>query len=223
MRGPRPPAPPPALDPPPWTPFPLDRPKIRAFFPLPPPFSFFFSLWGSSRVFFSLSLSLSSRVFVSLSGDLLVEFWFCFGRTLPSHFTRHFPKSLATNAACYRALVARIAAWRDFRRSHLSEDYTLFSSCKLYFHRLIRTTRRRFWRSWQDGVAHLRMQDACANRIRRCFRLPNCRRAPHASMRWRSSSVGSARTCDHWRTRHRVWRIRRLLPGFLSINHKKVL
>ena len=39
------------------------------------------------------------------------------------------------------------------------------------------------WRSWQDGVARLRMQDprACASRIRRCFRLPDCRRAPHAS------------------------------------------
>ena len=101
-----------------------------------------------------------------------------------------------------RLLVARNAAWRDFRRSHLSEDHALFSSCRLYFHRLVGTTRRRFWRSWQDGVARLRMQDprACASRIRRCFRLPDCRRAPHASMRWRSSSVGSARACDHWRT-----------------------
>ena len=104
--------------------------------------------------------------------------------------------------ACYHALVARNAAWRDFRRSHLSEDYALFSFRRLYFHRLVRTTRRRFWRFWQDGVARLRMQDprACASRIRRCFRLPDCRRAPHASMRWRSSSVRSARACDHWRT-----------------------
>ena len=104
--------------------------------------------------------------------------------------------------ACYHALVARNAVWRDFRRSHLSEDYALFSSRRLYFHRLVCTSRRRFWRSWQDGVARLRMQDprACASRIRRCFRLPDCRRTPHASMRWRSSSVRSARACDHWRT-----------------------
>ena len=41
---------------------PPDRPKIsRFFFLLPPPFSFFFSI----------------------SGDLLVEFWWCFGRSGP--------------------------------------------------------------------------------------------------------------------------------------------
>ena len=45
-------------------------PKIsRFFFPLPPQFSFFLSLWVSSRVFFPLSRG------------LLVEFWWCFGRS----------------------------------------------------------------------------------------------------------------------------------------------
>ena len=39
-------------------------PKIsRFFFLLPPPFSFFFSLWGCSRVFFSLSGVFSPAVF----------------------------------------------------------------------------------------------------------------------------------------------------------------
>ena len=104
--------------------------------------------------------------------------------------------------ACFHALVARNAAWRDFRRSNLSEDCALFSSRRLHFHLLIRTTRRRFWRSWQDDVARLRTQDpqACASRIRRCFRLPGSRRTPHALMLWRSASVGSGRACDHWRT-----------------------
>ena len=72
-------------------------PKIsRFFFPLPPPFSFFFSLsggssrvfffslWRSSHVFF-FSLWRSSRVFFSPCGSLLVEFWWCFGRPGPSN------------------------------------------------------------------------------------------------------------------------------------------
>ena len=42
-------------------------------------FVLFFPLWGSSRVFFSLSLRVSSP----LSGGLLVEFWSCFGRSRP--------------------------------------------------------------------------------------------------------------------------------------------
>ena len=43
---------------------PPDRPKFRSFFPLPLLFSLFFSLWGSSRVFF-FSLSLSGGLLVS--------------------------------------------------------------------------------------------------------------------------------------------------------------
>ena len=46
---------------------PPDRPKFRSFFSFSHPrFHSFFSLWGSSRVFFPLS------------GGLLVEFWWCF-------------------------------------------------------------------------------------------------------------------------------------------------
>ena len=46
-------------------------PKFRACFPLPLPFSFFFSLCGSSFFF--------------LSGGLLVEFWWCLKRRGPSN------------------------------------------------------------------------------------------------------------------------------------------
>ena len=48
------------------------RPKISRFFSFSRPiFFFFFSFWVSSRVFFPLS------------GGLLVEFWWCFGRSGP--------------------------------------------------------------------------------------------------------------------------------------------
>ena len=60
-------------------------PKISRFLCLlPPPFSFFFSLslWGSSRVFLSLSGCLLVSFFLSMGG-LLVEFWWCFGRSGP--------------------------------------------------------------------------------------------------------------------------------------------
>ena len=54
--------------------------NFALFFPSPASiFILFFSLWGSSRVFFSLQVS--SRVFLPLSGGLLVEFWWCFGRS----------------------------------------------------------------------------------------------------------------------------------------------
>ena len=54
-----------------WGPRREGGPKFRAFFPLPPQFSFFFSL----------SLWVTSRVFFPLSRGLLVEFWWCFGRS----------------------------------------------------------------------------------------------------------------------------------------------
>ena len=52
---------------------PPESPKFRAFFSFSRShFHLFFSLWGSSRVFF-------------LSGGLLVECWWCFGRSGPSN------------------------------------------------------------------------------------------------------------------------------------------
>ena len=70
--------------------------------------------------------------------------------------------------ACYHALVARNAAWRDFRRSHLSEDYALFSSRRLYLPQILEI--------WAPACA-CRTPRACASRIRRCFRL-SPRRTP---------------------------------------------
>ena len=76
-----------------------------------------------------------------------------------------------------------------------------FSSCRLYFHRLVRSTRRSYWRSWQDDISWMRIQNpqACASRIRRCFRSPTCRTAPHDSMIWRTPHASTARLCDGWR------------------------
>ena len=92
-------------------------------------------------------------------------------------------------------------AWRDFRRSNLPADCVRFSSCRLYFHRLVRSTRRSYWRSWQDDISWMRIQNpqACASRIRRCFRSPTSRTAPHDSMIWRTPQAGTARPCDGWR------------------------
>ena len=57
-------------------------PKISRVFLSPDPFSFFFSLSGNLLVSF-FSLWMSSRVFFPFFGGLLVEFWWCFGRSGP--------------------------------------------------------------------------------------------------------------------------------------------
>ena len=120
-------------------------------------------------------------------------------RQTPMH--RRRPQPRWWTGECFRALVARNAAWRDFRRSNLPADYVRFSSCRLYFHRLVRSTRRSYWRSWQDDISWMRIQNpqACASRIRRCFRSPTSRTAPHDSMIWRTPQAGTARPCDGWR------------------------
>ena len=58
----------PRQDPSPLDPPPPDRPKFRAFFSLSRPHfrSFYLSLWGSSRVFLSLSGKLLVSFFISL-------------------------------------------------------------------------------------------------------------------------------------------------------------
>ena len=65
------------------TPPPPDRPKFRALFSFSHPHFHSFSL--SLGIFSCLlfSLRVSSRVFFPLSGGLLVEFWWCFGRSGP--------------------------------------------------------------------------------------------------------------------------------------------
>ena len=58
-------------------------PKISRFFSFSRPhFHSFFTLWGSSRVFFSLSRCLLVSFF-PLAEGLLEEFWWCFGRSGP--------------------------------------------------------------------------------------------------------------------------------------------
>ena len=99
--------------------------------------------------------------------------------------------------ACYHALVGRNAAWRDFRRSHLSEDYALFSR-RLHFHRFAQPAA-------DSGDLGKTASPTCAcrtpraSRIRRCFRLPDCRRAPCLNA-VAFIVCRSARACDHWRT-----------------------
>ena len=44
-----------------------------------------------------------------------------------------------------------------------------------------------------------RTHKACVSRIRRCFRSPTTRTAPHDSMIWRTPQAGTARPCDGWR------------------------
>ena len=58
----------------------------------------------------------------------------------------------------------------------------------------------RFWGCWQDEVAQLRTQDpqACASRIRRCFRVPTTQHVPHGTMQWRPALVDHTRPCDGW-------------------------
>ena len=77
----------------------------------------------------------------------------------------------------------------------------VFSSHRLHFDRLVRSTRRRFWRCWQDEIAQLRTQDpqACASRIRRCFRVPTTQHVPHGTMQWRAEIADHTRPCDGWR------------------------
>ena len=103
---------------------------------------------------------------------------------------------------CFRALVARNSAWRAYRRSSWSlSDY---SHRRLLFHRLVRSSRRAFWRRWQHNIQqiHNRNPRACASQIRRCFRLPP-RLAP-STMAWSpgldDSTQLPSRVCDRWRS-----------------------
>ena len=139
----------------------------------------------------------------ALFDDLLRILWdtarLIHPRQTPMH--RRRPQPRWWTGECFRALVARNAAWRDFRRSNLPADYVRFSSCRLYFHRLVCSTYRGYWSSWQDDISWMRIQNAqaCASRIRRCFRSPTSRTAPHDSMIWRTPQAGTARPCDGWR------------------------
>ena len=123
---------PPSARPPPPDGSPPDRPptalrrtaqKFALFSLSRPPFSFFLSLWGSSRVFFSLTRG-SSRVFYSLSGGLLVEFWWCFGRPGPSN-VRVFALELSCESLpaacrlCFKAPVAVLHVEGEFRKHGL--------------------------------------------------------------------------------------------------------
>ena len=40
---------------------------------------------------------------------------------------------------------------------------------------------------------------ACASRIRRCFRVPTTQHVPHGTMQWRPALVDHTRPCDGWR------------------------
>ena len=57
------------------------------------------------------------------------------------------------NDVCFQALVARNGAWRDYRRSGSATDYARFSQCGLHFHRVVRSTKRKFWYDWQEQFA----------------------------------------------------------------------
>ena len=91
----------------------------RFFFLLPSPSSFFF-LSLSPGVFSCLFFSLwwSSRVFFPLSGGLLVEFWWCFGRSGPQ-MCLFSPSGCRVKAPGGRAVRRRAVRWRAVqRRAH---------------------------------------------------------------------------------------------------------
>ena len=77
----------------------------------------------------------------------------------PSNFPRHSLQPRWWTDDCFQAMVTRNASWTDYRRSNLSEDYAHFPIHRLHFYRLVQSTRRRFWRCWQDEVGQLRTQD----------------------------------------------------------------
>ena len=97
-------------------------------------------------------------------------------------------------------LVARNAAWRDYRSTGEAEHYARFSHSRLLFHRLVQSLRRTYWRQWQDSTARLSRNNprACAHRIRQCFRLPVPRGAVELEHR-PSFLASSGGPCDRWR------------------------
>ena len=111
-------------------------------------------------------LTLNSHSAVPLSVRCMITWWqFC--GTLPSHFTRQFPVSLATNAshgggrtvATMHWLLAKPQRGKTFEGLIFRKTTLSSLPRRLYFHR------RKFWRSWQDGVARLRMQDPGLARV----------------------------------------------------------
>ena len=81
-------------------------------------------------------------------------------------------------------MVARNAAWRRRQRLRTPESETDFRAARNFFHRLVRSCKQAFWRSWLAEQSSLAQRDPreAANRVRRQFtraaRLPCTMRDP---------------------------------------------
>ena len=67
---------------------------------------------------------------------------------------------------CFRALVGCYSAWRAYRRSGSLSNYFRFSHSRLLFHRLVRSSRRAFWRRWQHNIQQIHNRNPELVRVR---------------------------------------------------------
>ena len=135
--------------------------------------------------------------------------------TLPIHFIRHFPMSLDTDASHSggRELAFMHATQRGkkfegpiFRRTALSSLLLNFPPFGSYY--LGKTVTRMRTQDTQESCPQM---------------LLVARQSSHTSVWWRAPSVGvREHVTDARVVRHRVWKMRRLLPGLVSISDKKV-